>query len=56
MTASGNPVTKEQLNETKVIYKYMPNFNAEIMSFNKERYQYTSVYIGKKKDLLKKSN
>ena len=53
MTASGNPVTKEQLNETKVIYKYMPNFNAEIMSFNKERYQYTSVYIGKKKDLLK---
>ena len=50
-TSSGTPMTNEELNQQKVIYRYLPNFNEEILKW-KEAYDFTTVYIGKKKDLL----
>ena len=52
MTSSGSPQTNEEINQRKVLYKYLPNFNDEALTWNEE-YVFTSVYIGKKKDLLK---
>ena len=52
MTSGGTPQTNEEINQRKVLYKYLPNFNDEALTWNEE-YDFTSVYIGKKKDLLK---
>ena len=52
MTSSGSPQTNEEINQRKVLYKYLPNFNDEALTWNEE-YVFTSVYSGKKKDLLK---
>ncbi|UKI49561.1 MAG: hypothetical protein L6U99_13100 [Clostridium sp.] len=48
MTSSGSPQTNEEINQRKVLYKYLPNFNDEALTWNEE-YVFTSVYIGKKK-------